>query len=85
MTPLDEGQPSNTPTDPQNAKPTQVRQGRRMPGMLIVLAVSLLAIGLIYVVTVAMNVGANEDDQAADSPPSELLDDAPPDIGGAPQ
>lgn len=84
MAPLGQKPPSNTPTDPKDAKPSEVRAGRNMPGMMTVLIVSIIAIAGIFVAIVAMNFGANEDELAADPPPSELLDEAPPDIGGAP-
>lgn len=84
MAPTEQKPPSNTPTDPQDAKPTEVRAGRNMPGMMTVLIVSIIAIAAIFVVVVALNVGANEDELATDPSPSELLDEAPPDISGEP-
>ena len=84
MAPTEQKPPSNTPTDPHDAKPTEVRAGRNMPGMMTVLIVSIIAIVGIFVAVVALNVGASEDELESDPPPSELLDEAPPDISGEP-
>lgn len=85
MTTPAETPPPNTPTDPNNARATEVRQGQRMPGMITVLIVSIVALGAIYMAMLAFGVGANNDEQQADElPQSELLDEAPPDIAGQP-
>ena len=77
--------PTNTPTDPHDARPTEVRSGRRMPGMMTVLVVSVVALGAIYMAILAFGVGANEESESqTDVPPSELLDEAPPSISGEP-